>query len=331
MLALVLSVLWISIVIDDGPTAAVCAQLDDARQTLKEAGWQGVDAFYAANCLPERTRPRRIYVAGVWLTLAPETDGGVTYGRWMYEQGGWDDHDGDGCNTRQEVLVAEARTLADDDEACVPGGTWWSWYDARTLRHASDVDIDHVVPLAEAHESGGWRWSYARRYAYANDLTLPQTLTAVSAESNRAKGARDPAEWKPSAEGAWCQYAQDWIAVKVYWGLSADIDEVRALRAMLTTCEERPRIVFPTPTPSPTPSPTPEPTPTPKPTPTPAPTPTPTPGTSPTPTPTYASCDAAAAAGEERMRGSVGDGEGFPQSLVPSARDGDGDGIVCEV
>ena len=180
-------------------------------------------------------------------------------------------------------------------ESCVPDGTWWSWYDERTITSASGVDIDHMVPLAEVHESGGWRWSYERRYAYANDLTLPQTLTAVSASSNRSKGARDPGEWKPPAESAWCQYAQDWIAVKVFWGLSADDDEVSGLRTMLEACDEDPMIVLPTPTPAPSATPTPSGTPTSTPTPgslirrTPTPTPTaartPAPTSSPTPRP----------------------------------------------
>ena len=44
----------------------------------------------------------------------------------------------------------------------------------------------------------------------------------------------------------------------------------------------------------------------------------------------YGSCEEAAAAGEQRVEGSRGGGRGFPDAMVPSARDGDGDGIVCE-
>ena len=291
MLALFLAIVWFAITIDDGPTTDVCTQLNAARESLKLAGWSGVDVFYEANCETEQTTPSTTYIAGVRLKTAPESDGGVTYGRWMYEQNGWDDIDDDGCDTREEVLVAEASTLESDDESCVPDGTWWSWYDERTFTSASGVDIDHMVPLVEVHESGGWQWSYERRYAYANDLTLPQTLTAVSASSNRSKGGRDPGEWKPPAESAWCQYAQDWITVKVFWGLSADDDEVSALRSMLEECDEDPMIVLPTPTPTPTPSATPTPSGTPTLTPTPGslirrtPTPTPTAVRTPTPKP----------------------------------------------
>ena len=290
MLALFLAIVWFAITIDDGPTTDVCTQLNAARESLKLAGWSGVDLFYEANCEPEQTTPSTTYIAGVRLKTAPESDGGVTYGRWRYEQNGWGDIDDDGCDTREEVLVAEASTLESDDESCVPTGTWWSWYDERTFTSASGVDIDHMVPLVEVHESGGWQWSYERRYAYANDLTLPQTLTAVSASSNRSKGGRDPGEWKPPAESAWCQYAQDWIAVKVFWGLSADDDEVSALRTMLEACDEDPMIVLPTPTPTPTPSATPTPSGTPTSTPTPGSlirrTPTPTPTAARTPAPT---------------------------------------------
>lgn len=307
MLAFFLAIVWFTITIDDGPTSDLCSQLNAVRSSLREAGWQGVDVFYEANCVPERAAPTTTSIAGLQLKTAPESDGGIDYGRWMYEQDGWGDADDDGCNTREEVLVAEARTLdSDDDESCVPDGTWWSWYDERTITRASGVDIDHMVPLAEVHDSGGWRWSNERRYAYANDLTLPQTLTAVSSSSNRSKGGRDPAEWKPPEETAWCQYAQDWIAVKVFWGLTADTAEVSALRTMLEECEEDPIIVLPTPTPTPLQTMTPTPsatvsgtptvteTPTPRPTisgtPTPAPsaTRTPRPSLGPTPTPALA-------------------------------------------
>ncbi len=328
MLALILASVWFAITIDQGPTAELCTQLNTARESLKVAGWLGVDEFYEANCVPERTTPTTTEIAGLQLKTAPESDGGIAYGRWMYEQGGWADIDDDGCNAREEVLVAEASTLETDDESCVPDGTWSSWYDETTITEASGVDIDHMVPLAEVHESGGWRWSYERRYAYANDLILPQTLTAVSASSNRSKGARDPAVWKPPAESAWCQYAQDWIAVKVFWELSADDAEVEALRTMLEECDEEPQIILPAPTPTPTPLPTPTPTPTVTPTPTSTPTATPAPTATPT---VYESCAAAEAAGVERVQGSKGEGRGFPIEIIADPpRDGDGDGVVCE-
>ena len=116
-------------------------------------------------------------------------------------------------------------------------GSWLSWYDGQVISSASSLDIDHMVPLAEAHSSGGWQWSSSQKRNYANDLVHPEALTAVSASSNRSKGSRDPAGWKPSDSSVWCRYASDWVAVKEVWGLTADRAEIRALEEMLDTCD----------------------------------------------------------------------------------------------
>ena len=155
--------------------------------------------------------------------LAGESDGGVSYNRSLY--GSWTQVRS-GCNTRCAVLEEESR----------PDGTWFSWYDGRTITNSSALDIDHLVPLAEAHSSGAWQWDASRKRKYANDLTHPEALTAVSASSNRSKGSRDPAEWKPSDQDAWCDYATDWITVKTVWNLTSDQAEINGLEVMLGTC-----------------------------------------------------------------------------------------------
>ena len=158
------------------------------------------------------------------LAVAEEGDGGVAYDRDLY--GSWT-RVRSGCNTRCAVLEEERR----------PDGTWLSWYDGMVTSDASRLDIDHMVPLAEAHSSGAWRWNSSQRTAYANDLLHPEALAAVSASSNRSKGSRDPSEWRPSDASAWCRYATDWVTVKAAWGLTADRAEVGALREMLDTCD----------------------------------------------------------------------------------------------
>ena len=157
------------------------------------------------------------------LAVAAESNGGVSYDRDLY--GSWRQVRS-GCNTRCLVLEDESRS----------DGTWLSWYDGMVISNSSQLDIDHMVPLAEAHSSGGWQWSSSRRRNFANDLVRPQALAAVSASSNRSKGARDPAEWRPPQRSAWCRYATDWITVKIAWGLTADRAEVDALEEMLDTC-----------------------------------------------------------------------------------------------
>jgi hypothetical protein len=149
----------------------------------------------------------------------------------------WVDADGDGCNTRAEVLMSESsRTTTHSSTCTIRTGKWWSAYDNRTITSASSLDIDHFVPLSEAWKSGAYKWSSSRRQAFANDLGYGPSLIAVSATTNRSKGDLDPANWLPSHHGYWCTYAATWISVKYRWYLSVDSTEKLKLRAMISTC-----------------------------------------------------------------------------------------------
>ncbi|AVT34329.1 MULTISPECIES: HNH endonuclease family protein [unclassified Plantactinospora] len=141
---------------------------------------------------------------------------------------------GKNCDVRDTVLQRDGTGIK--LSGCnVVGGRWSSRYDKRTLADPSDVDIDHMVPLANAWRSGADEWDDDKRGDFANDLDRPQ-LVAVSASSNRAKGDQDPSQWKPSNRDDWCQYAEDWIAVKHYWRLSVTSGEKAALDDMLGSC-----------------------------------------------------------------------------------------------
>ncbi len=159
--------------------------------------------------------------------IAPEgpRDG---YDRSLFEH--WIDDDGDGCRTRCEVLERERRTHLPG----LPGGGWLSAYDGYSTPDPAELEVDHVVALAEAWDSGAATWDADRRRAFANDL---DALTAVTAATNRSKGDRDPADWQPPARDAWCGYAAQWIEVKVRWSLTADEAEVGALRNLLAGCD----------------------------------------------------------------------------------------------
>ncbi|MEV5646462.1 HNH endonuclease family protein [Streptomyces flaveolus] len=153
----------------------------------------------------------------------------------------WIDADKDGCNTRQEVLKAEAVIAPEQGPRCaLSGGEWYSPYDDRYITGPSGLDIDHLVPLAEAWDSGASAWTAAEREAYANDLGDARALIAVSAASNRSKADQDPTTWLPPAAGYRCQYVSDWVADKTRWALSIDAAEQAALAEELSHCADVP-------------------------------------------------------------------------------------------
>ena len=139
--------------------------------------------------------------------------------------GDWIDADGDGLDTRAEVLIDESKVKVTISYRTVRTGKWLSLYDNVTWTNASDVDIDHVVALSEAWKSGAHAWSSARRLAFANDLGVSWALRAVTDNVNMSKGDRDPSSWIPSYRAAVCTYLVGWVGVKLRWALSVDAAE----------------------------------------------------------------------------------------------------------
>ena len=139
------------------------------------------------------------------------------------------------CDTRETVLERDGQDVLTDAQCRPTSGTWRSPYDGATWTKASDVDIDHTVPLGQAWESGAASWTNDQRKAFANDLTRPQ-LKAVTDNVNQAKGDRAPDEWRPPLQSDWCAYATDWITVKHYYRLTVTDAEKAALADMLTRC-----------------------------------------------------------------------------------------------
>jgi hypothetical protein len=147
----------------------------------------------------------------------------------------WVDADHDGCDTRDEVLIAEAMKHPKIGASCaLTDGRWFSYYDRKYTDDPSTFDIDHVVPLAEAWDSGARTWTSGTRQRYANDLGDPRPLVAVTAHANRSKGDQDPAQWLPTYSR--CRYIKQWIAVKIRWHLTVDRAERKVLVAMADSC-----------------------------------------------------------------------------------------------
>ncbi|CAM5319459.1 HNH endonuclease OS=Streptomyces tendae OX=1932 GN=GUR47_38225 PE=4 SV=1 [Streptomyces tendae] len=169
------------------------------------------------------------------LTIGAESRDG--YDRDAFRHWNSGDDPLDGCSTRNEVLIAEAVEPPTVGTRCrLTGGRWWSYYDQVWVTSASGLDIDHMVPLAEAWDSGASAWTAQRREAYANDQGAQTSLAAVTARSNRSKADQDPAQWMPPAAAAHCRYIAEWIGTKLRWSLTADETEVAALRDAAGGC-----------------------------------------------------------------------------------------------
>jgi hypothetical protein len=147
----------------------------------------------------------------------------------------WVDDDGDGCSTRFEVLIAEADDPVTIGKDCkLSGGRWFSYYDGESWGSISKLDIDHMVPLAEAWDSGARLWTAEVRRAYANDLGDFRSLVGVTNSVNRAKGDQDVAEWLP--EFGRCRYLREFVAVKLRWRLKVDSSEKAAMTSLASGC-----------------------------------------------------------------------------------------------
>ncbi len=169
----------------------------------------------------------------------------ATYNRDYFQH--WIDEDGDGCDTRREVLIDESVTAVTVGAGCsITGGEWLSSYDNARWTDPADVDIDHVVPLAEAWRSGAWAWTPNQRRVFANDLGVSYVLIAVTDNVNQSKGDRDPAQWMPPNTAYHCQYLIDWALVKYRYSLTVDTAELSTLTAGLSEACGSTSVTLPT-------------------------------------------------------------------------------------
>ena len=205
----------------------------------------------------------------------------------------------------KRCLVAESRTeptshSAPTENAESTSGEWLAPYTGTVVTDPGKLDIDHMVPLGNAHCHRCFAVGpQSQRERYANYLDHPQHLIAVTASANRSKGARGPEEWRPEDQ---------FLLVPVRhrldhhqgstWELTVTQAEHDALVQMLNTCSDPPSLwVSHGSIPGQH-------------------RPTATPELRVTATPavrTYSSCDAAQAAGEHRVQGSKGSGQGLPE------------------
>ena len=155
----------------------------------------------------------------------------------------WIDADKDCLNTRLEVLHRDNRSQVTGNCTAVVG-VWNSWLEGKMFTSSKALQIDHLVSLAEAWDSGAASWSAELRRDYANDLGYKWSLGVTSPSFNKGKGDRDISGWSPRAIAV-CPYVQRWMAVKYRWGLFIDIDEHDAIAGVLRgQCGSR-RMILP--------------------------------------------------------------------------------------
>jgi hypothetical protein len=155
------------------------------------------------------------------------------------EQFGGDWASVDGCETRERILERDLRGIAREPggDCEVQSGVLADPYTASAIRFerggASEVDIDHVVALGDAWQTGAQQWSFDRRVRFAND---PLNLLAVDASANRQKGDSDAASWLPPNKAFRCAYIARQIAIKRRYGGWVTPAERGAMERVLARC-----------------------------------------------------------------------------------------------
>ncbi len=150
----------------------------------------------------------------------------------------WIDEDGDCQNTRHELLIATSMVsvqFKDVKHCTVISGEWYGVYTGNTITKASDLDIDHIVPLAHAHRHGAEDWTKEQRKTFANDF---ENLVAVSDSVNRSKSNKAPDEWLPPLKSYWCEYGKRWEHIKDKYRLWYSQQERITLNQLAKTCLE---------------------------------------------------------------------------------------------
>ena len=142
--------------------------------------------------------------------------------------GNWIDEDGDGLNTRHEVLAEESLIKPVISNNKVVSGKWFDKYTGKYFTNPSDLDIDHLVPLKNAYISGASNWSKKKKNRYYNYLKSDNHLIAVSKSANRNKSDKSPVDWLPPNKEYQCEYVREWFKIKTAWELAIEdgFDEV---------------------------------------------------------------------------------------------------------
>ena len=148
----------------------------------------------------------------------------------------WGDFDRDCQNARHELLIAtssQAVTFTNTNNCTVNTGQWVGPYTGQTFTLASDMDIDHVIPLSYAHNHGGAAWNSLLKKAFAND---PDNLLATDDSENQSKSDQGPSAYEPPLQSYHCEYARRWKFLAAKWELNLDAADSAWINLKLRDC-----------------------------------------------------------------------------------------------
>jgi len=154
----------------------------------------------------------------------------------------WADVDHNGCDTRNDILKRDLTAIvfrATTHECVILSGILHDPYSGtdikftRGIRTSQAVQIDHVVALSNAWQTGAFRLTLEERTIFAND---PLNLLAVEGKLNSQKGDGDAATWLPPLKSYRCEYVARQVAVKAKYGLWLTSPEKTAIVSVLSKC-----------------------------------------------------------------------------------------------
>lgn len=223
---------------------------ESATEPLQEAGWiVSVDDTLLVD------GPTVATAAMGLSTGFAETDG---YEREAMFGTAWLDVDGNGCDTRNDILQRDFAEVTLDGDCTVTEGVFHDPFTATTIDFvrgvgtSNEVQVDHIIPLKAAWNGGADQWSQDTRVEFAND---PVNLWASEGRQNSSKGDRLADEFMPESEAFHCQYAAQQVWVLTEYSLAISPATQAALTEVLEGC-----VLPETATTAPTEEPKPEPT-----------------------------------------------------------------------
>ncbi|MDB2445468.1 HNH endonuclease, partial [Gammaproteobacteria bacterium] len=148
----------------------------------------------------------------------------------------WPDDDMDCQNLRHEILIDQSLievSFTNPNHCVVFTGRWIEPYAGNVVDLASDLDVDHVIPLAYAHAHGGSTWSAEQRRRFATD---ERNLLLVDDGENRRKGAKGPSEYLPRKEFQ-CQYAKIWNLIALEYQISIAAPDKKTMTSIVNLCK----------------------------------------------------------------------------------------------